>query len=270
MQNNLPFYKELYFLLKENENKREDISYEIIPIFSTKIPRIIVKIDIRKDLKNCPLNNFYQYLSDDDMNNIRIDFTFTQEEKYLVNLNNNVQYVKNKLEEYPQLRPVLLVLKRYFKSMGMNEVYKGGISSYSLFLLALNSIYIYQKENPNFRITNSQLLILVFKKFSFFKFYQYGIGKDNDEYNLDHKNEDEILYILDPLTGKNIASVGKCTGKEIRFTFCIGYEQLYDQRGYYTELFQNNKFSLLNNCNPNKPIVALLNGRKDKDYLIEN
>ena len=256
MQNNLPFYKELYSLLKENENKREDISYEIIPIFSTKIPRIIVKIDIRKDLKNCPLNNFYQYLSDDDMNNIRIDFTFTQEEKYLVNLNKNVQYVKNKLEEYPQLRPVLLVLKRYFKNMGMNEVYKGGISSYSLFLLALNSIYIYQKENPSFRITNSQLLILVFKKFSFFKFYQYGIGKDNDEYNLDHKNEDEMLYILDPLTGKNIASVGKCKGKDVKETFYNGYNQLCLQNNYFINLFQFNRFFFMN-LNPIISIVSL-------------
>jgi hypothetical protein len=204
------------------------------------------------------------------MSYIKIDFTFTKDEEYLLDLDKNIQYVKQKLEEFPQIRPVFLVLKRYFKNFGMNEVFIGGISSYSLFLLVLNCIYIYQKENPNLKITNSQLLIQVFEKFTYFKFDQYGIGRNNNEFFLNYYNEAEILYILDPLTGKNIASVGKCTGKEIRFTFCIGYEQLYDQRGYYTELFQNNKFSLLNNCNPNKPIIALLNGRKDKDYLIEN
>jgi hypothetical protein len=263
------FKKELYYLL-ENQQKREDISYELIPIFRTKKPRIIVKIDIRKDLEKCPLNNIYHYLSYDDMSYIQIDFTFTKDEEYLLDLDKNIQYVKQKLEEFPQIRPVFLVLKRYFKNFGMNEVFIGGISSYSLFLLVLNCIYIYQKENPNLKITNSQLLIQVFEKFTYFKFDQYGIGRNNNEFFLNYYNEAEILYILDPLTGKNIASVGKCTGKEVRFTFCIGYEQLYDQRGYYTELFQNNKFSLLNNCNPNKPIFALLNGRKDKDYLIEN
>lgn len=258
IQNNLPFHEELYSLLKENEHKREDIFFELIPIFSTKIPRIIVKIDIRKDLKNCPLNNYYQYLSDDDMNNIKIDFTFTKDEEYLMNLNKNVQYVKNKLEIYPQLRPVLLILKRFFKNMGMNEVYKGGISSYSLFLLTLNSIYIYQKENPNFKITSSQLLIQVFKKYSYFKFQEYGIGIDNNEYNLDHENEAEILYILDPLTGKNIASVGKCTGKKVKEIFSVGFNQLCLQNNYFIQLFQYNRLFLMNS-NPIISIVSLFN-----------
>ena len=258
IQNNLPFHEELYFLLKENQHKREDVSYEIIPIFSTKIPRIIVKIDIRKDLQKCPLNNFYQYLSDDDMDNIKIDFTFTKDEEHLMNLDKNVQYVKHKLEIFPQLRPVFLILKRYFKNMGMNEVYKGGISTYSLFLLTLNSIYNYQKENPNFKIPNIQLLIQVFKKFSNFKFEEYGIGIDNNEYNLGHKNESEILYILDPLTGKNIASVGKCTGKEVKATFTMGYNLLCFQNNYFIQLFQNNRL-LLMNSNPIISIVSLFN-----------
>jgi DNA polymerase sigma len=258
IQSNLPFHEELYTLLKENEQKRKDISYELIPIFATKIPRIIVKIDIRNDLKKCPLNNFYQYLSDDDMSYIKIDFTFTKNEEYLLNLNKNVQYVKNKLEIYPQIRPVLLVLKRYFKNFGMNEVFIGGISSYSLFLLVLNSIYIYQKENPNLKITNSQLLIQVFKKFSYFKFDQYGIGKDNNEFILSNKNEAEILYIIDPLSGKNIASVGKCTGKEVKGTFAKGFEKLCLQNNYFIQLFQYNRLFLINS-NPIIPIVSLFN-----------
>ena len=258
IQNNLPFHEELYYLLKENEHKREDVSYEIIKIFNTKIPRIIVKIDIRKDLEKCPLNNDYQYLSDDDMDNIKIDFTFTKDEEYLVNLDKNIQYVKNKLEIYPPLRPVLLILKRYFKNMGMNEVYKGGISSYSLFLLNTNSIYNYQKENPHFKIGNSQLLIQVFKKFSYFKFEEYGIGIDNNEYNLGHKNESEKLYILDPLTGNNIASVGGCTGKEVKGIFFMGYNQLCKQNDYFMKLFQYNRL-LLMNSNPIISIVSLFN-----------
>lgn len=100
-QNNLSFKEELYSLLEENEQKREDISYELKQIFKTRIPRIIVKIDIRNDLKKCPLNNIYKYLSDDDMSYIQIDFTFTEEEEYLMNLDKSIQYVKQKLEEFP-------------------------------------------------------------------------------------------------------------------------------------------------------------------------
>ena len=268
-QNNLSFKEELYSLLEENEQKREDISYELKQIFKTRIPRIIVKIDIRNDLKKCPLNNIYKYLSDDDMSYIQIDFTFTQEENYLMNLDKSIQYVKQKLEEFPPLRPVLLVLKRYFKNMGMNEVYKGGISSYSLFLLDLYSIFNYQKENPRFKIRSSQFLFRIFEKFSFFNFYQYGIGTDNNDYFLGFYNELEILYILDPLTGNNVASNGKCKGKDLKTIFLNGFEQLCKQRDHYTQIFQDKKFYLLNNCNPIKPIVGLLNNNKEIDYLME-
>lgn len=258
IKSNLPFYEVVYTLLKKYEQKREDISYELIPIFGTKIPRIIVKIDIREDIKKCPLYNVFNYLSDEDMNTIKIDFTFTKDEEYLMNLNKNVQYVKEQLEEYPQLRPVLLILKRYFKNMGMNEVYTGGISPYSLFLLALNYIHVYQKENPTFKITNSQLLIQIFWKFSNFKFEQYGIGIDNYEYNLDFKNEAELLYIIDPLSGKNIASVGRCTSKEVKKTFGKGYYQLCMQNSNFIQFFQVNGFLPINQF-PIIFIVSLFN-----------
>ena len=268
-QNKLSFKEELYFLLVENQYKREDISYELKQIFGTKIPRIVVKIDVRNELKKNPLNNIYKYLRYDDMSYIKIDFTFTKEEKYLMKLDNNIQYVKKRLEEFPQLRPVQLVLKRYFKNMKMNEVFKGGISSYSLFLLELNPIYNYQKENPSFKIRNSQLLVQIFEKFSYFKFYQYGIGIDNNEFILGFLNRSEILYIFDPLTGNNIASNGECKGLKLRETFFNGFEQLCNQSNFYLQLFQNKNFLLLNNCNPIKPIVSLLNKIKDTAYLIE-
>ena len=251
-KNNLSFREELFSLLEENEQKREDISYKLTKIFDTKIPRIVVTIDIRNDLKKYPLNNAYKYLNYDDMRYIKLDFTFTQEKEYLMNLNKSVQYVKNKIEEFPQLRPVFLVLKRFFKNMGMNEVYTGGISPYSLFLLALNSIYNYQKESPGLKIKNSQFLVQIFRKFSYFKFDQYRIGQDNNEYILDHKNEDEKLYILDPLTGKNVASVGKCTGKDVKSTFIIGYNELCFQNNYFKK---DTLFPL--GYNPIESIVSL-------------
>ena len=217
-----------------------------------------------------PLNNFYKYLIDDDMSYIQIDFTFTQEEKYLMNLDKNIQYVKKKLEEFPPLRPVLLVVKRYFKNMGMNEVYKGGISSYSLFLLDLYSIFNHQKENPGFKIRSSQFLFHILEKFSFFKFQEYGIGTDNNEFFLGFYNELEILYILNPLTGNNVASHGMCKGTDLKTTFLNGFDHLCKQRDHYTQLFEDKKFSILNNCNPTKLIVGLLNNNKEIDYLMEH
>ena len=160
------------------------------------------------------------------MNIIKLDFTFNDNEQYLIKNNKNVDYVKSQIKIYPQIRPVILVLKRYFKNMKMNEVYFGGISSYSLFLIVLNSIKSYQKKISYMQITNSHLLINTLHKFSNFNFAEYGIDIDNYDYLLSHKNYEEIPYIIDPLTGNNVAK-GKCRGINIRETFSKGYNLLY-------------------------------------------
>ena len=253
-----PFYAELLSLLKDNQQNREDISYTFKDIFDTSKPRIIVTIDIRNDLKKCPLNNKYQYLGYDDMSYIKLDFTFTEEKEYLKKLDDSIQYVKQQLEEFPPIRPVLLVLKRYFKNKKMNEIYKGGISPYSLFLLLLNIIYIYLQQNPNCIVKSSQLLFLIFSKFSFFNFGELGIGKYNIEYALSHENSEEKLYIIDPLTGKNVAENGCLKGKELKATFYIGYYHLQRENVNFIQSYNNDR-PLLNKYSPIVSIVRLIN-----------
>ena len=222
---NLIFYQELFDFLEERKKNIIKFEYKIEPYFNASIPRITMTIDISKEIKKTPLTNL-GYLSYDDMNIIKIDFTFNESEQYLIKNNKNVDYVKSQIKIYPQIRPVILVLKRYLKNMKMNEVYFGGISSYSLFLIVLNSIKSYQKEISNIQITNSHLLIKTFHKFSYFNFAEYGIGRDNYDYLLDFNNFEEIPYIIDPLTGNNVAK-GKCRGINIRETFSKGYNLLY-------------------------------------------
>ena len=141
----------------------------------------------------------------------------------------SVEYIKNALKEYPEIKPVILILKRYLKMKKMNEVYLGGIGSYALFLMVLNIIKNYKKLNPNTQIRNSQLLIMTFEKFSFFDFSKKGIDKDNYDYSLEEENSEEIPFILNQLTGINIAQFGSCRGKNIRNTFLKGYNLLYSE-----------------------------------------
>ena len=248
---NLIFYQELFDFLEERKKNIIKFEYKIEPYFNASIPRITMTIDISKEIKKTPLTNL-GYLSYDDMNIIKIDFTFNESEQYLIKNNKNVDYVKSQIKIYPQIRPVILVLKRYLKNMKMNEVYFGGISSYSLFLIVLNSIKSYQKEISNIQITNSHLLIKTFHKFSYFNFAEYGIGRDNYDYLLDFNNFEEILYILDPLTGNNVAK-GKCRGINIRETFSKGYNLLYLEN---YQIFINCRFFNFNQS-PNISIIDL-------------
>ena len=229
LEDDLIFCEELYDILFKNENKSKKFSYKTTKIFTARIPRIIVEIDISKEIKKNPLNNSFKYLDDNEINTVKIDLTYNEKEEYLINNMESVEYIKNALKEYPEIKPVILILKRYLKMQKMNEVYLGGIGSYALFLMVLNVIKNYQKLNPNTQIRNSQLLIMTFEKFSFFDFSKKGIDKDNYDYLLEEENSEEIPFILNPLTGKNVAQFGSCRGNNIRNTFLKGYNLLYSE-----------------------------------------
>ena len=221
---NIIFYQELFDFLEERKTNLIKFTYETKSFFNASIPRITLTIDVSEEIKKTPLTNL-GYLSYDDMNKVKIDFTFNENEQYLIKNIKNVEYVKSQIKIYPQIRPVILVLKRYLKNMKMNEVHFGGISSYSLFLIVLNSLKSYQEEMPYMKITYSHLLIKTFQKFSVFNFVEYGIGKDNSDYLLGINNSRDIPYIIDPLTGYNVPK-GICKGINIRESFSKGYNLL--------------------------------------------
>lgn len=43
---------------------------------------------------------------------------------------------------YPTLPPLVFVLKQFLSQAGLNKVYEGGISSYSLILLTVNFLQV--------------------------------------------------------------------------------------------------------------------------------
>ena len=47
-----------------------------------------------------------------------------------------VKLVKNLMIKYPELKPLMIVLKAFLKSRSLNETYSGGISSFLLTMLA--------------------------------------------------------------------------------------------------------------------------------------
>ena len=102
-KDNLNFQQELYNFLKENEKTQNELSYETIPIFTASIPRIIVKIEIDKNTKRY-INNYGGLLDHDDMNFIKIDFTYNENEGYYKKNMENVDYIKNILIDYSQIK----------------------------------------------------------------------------------------------------------------------------------------------------------------------
>jgi len=251
---NLDFYNELKKLLL----KQKPLLYNIIPISNMETRLFKIEIDITDEIKKYPLQNYFGYIDYEDLTKIKIDISINDNKEYLENCEKNVEYVKNTINNFPQIKPILLLLKRYFKKMKMNKVFYGGISSYSLFLLILNVLKSEKKENPNTQIGISQLLFLVLKKFSFFNFGYKGIGIDNYDYILGIDNFEENLYILNPLTGKNVAK-GRCKGEKLKKVFYNAFNLFSFEINYFRNYFNNGFYPF--NKPPINSIIALFNSK---------
>ena len=238
LNDDLVFREELYDILKKNEKLLKEFTYETEKIFGTRIPRIIVKIKINDDVKKY-LNNFGNLLSSDDMNIIKIDLTFNEDEEYLIKNMKSVEYIQNKLRNFPEIKPIIKILKRFLKRQKMNEVHKGGISSYSLFLLVLNCIMMFIKDNPKRNLNVGYLLIIIYRKLTYFNFKNFGINEDNLDYPLTFENSESIPYVINPLTGINVCGFGPCKGKNINNTFKIGYDKLQEEHNLFINMFNN-------------------------------
>lgn len=186
------------------------------------------------------------YCDKNDFTKIKIDFTLRVDKSYLINNIISIDYIKKQLNEYPQIKYIILVVKRYLKIKNMNELYEGGISSFSLYLMVLNTIKMHQKKNYLGKyIKSSELLVKFFKRFSRFQFNVVGIGKDNYDYDL-YYNFDGVPHILNPLNGDNVAK-GRCKGRDINNTFSNGYQIIlslfsnYDNKDMISSLFSLSK-----------------------------
>lgn len=95
-----------------SELVRADICASIEPIKHAKVPIIKLK---------------------DKDTSINVDISFNRENGIYC-----VKLVKQLLKKYPELRPMLLVLKCFLKSRQLNETYHGGVSSFLLTMMVTN------------------------------------------------------------------------------------------------------------------------------------
>ena len=270
------YFTSLYKKLM-SENKFE----KIIPISTASVPVIKLIIDIEKFIKNKKdlqsefskfkqQNFFKNYIFDkNELIQIRVDITFIinyktqklnenetnkeilnklENDKIKVDNNinkeiSNVIYIKEQLEKHPEIKPILILLKRYFYVKNMNSSFEGGLSSYNLFLLILSySKYI--------GLTHSIIKNLGYYLIQFLEFFGKYLDLKSFTVNINspyiyeltsfnNYNSAKSLVILDPLTGLN-ASKSSYKILEIQNMFLISFNFFEKERiDYENEIYQN-------------------------------
>ena len=258
--------KDILILLNEYLPKFNNIT----PILTASVPVIKLQIDIKNEIKDLKLKQT-SYFEEDDLNKIKIDITFTENEKDFLNSQNTVNYIKTSLQEFPQIKPMLQILKRYFKIMEMNKSYTGGLCSYSLFLLVLS----FCKCNKQC-LSPAKLLYYFMENFTYFDYCNYCIDvknencyilkeKDKMEFNFEsieksisEENssfdtnydlyEKEEIFIVDPISSNNV-SKSSFKVDEIILTFRKGFNLLYYEGWYYDCYNNNNNNKIIENIN---------------------
>ena len=285
----------------ESEKKFDEInpigtaSVPVIKLLLSKEKFIKGKSDLENSYKQFKeLSLFKHYIFDiNELTKIKIDVTFIlptdNNNKIINNINNNdnnsiennnnsvhdhdksmgseissVSYVKEQIAQYPEIKFILRVLKRYFYYKKMNSSFLGGLSSYNLFLLLL-SYAKYLKITQNFEKTNLGYFLYHFLYcFKIFDFKQYiiNINSENNIYDIlppekaKEYNFGKSIVIIDPLTGVN-ASKSSYKIDEIQNTFSEAFDFFQNEQIRYDKEGKT-KINKSNNSH-NKEIVTGLN-----------
>ena len=256
--------------------------FKVTPIYTASIPliKLMIKyenyleenkslLDNYSKLINSSLYQNYPYDKEKELAIVNIDISFPVNSNNKKKKNspfNQIEFIKNTLFSYPEANIVIRILKRALKLTDMNNSYKGGLSSYTIFLLVASYMKHVDKSNNmnnNKHKSNSyghafHDIVKYYSKFDFYTNY-IDIGnkngdiflKKNKKYN-SHEYEN-IPIIIDPVTGLN---AGKSTFRinDVQNVFITLNEELEKLRNIYDT---NN-----NNKNENKDNIE---NDKDKD-----
>ena len=108
------------------------------PITTASVP--ILKLIINSETLNTSSNT-----KNSPIDKTKVDLTFN-----LPNPRQNIDYNNSKLKQYPEIKPLFLILKRLIKKSKLNSVFDGGLSSHSLFLMITSYIMIIKTNtHPN-------------------------------------------------------------------------------------------------------------------------
>eukprot|EP00878_Enallax_costatus_P008207 GHUV01008580.1.p1 GENE.GHUV01008580.1~~GHUV01008580.1.p1 ORF type:complete len:544 (+),score=136.06 GHUV01008580.1:826-2457(+) len=122
-------------------------------------------------------------------------------------------YVAQQVGAYPPLAPLVLVLKVYLRSCGLNEVANGGISSFSLTNMVLAHLMDELRDGHDIFDLGETLYGFLLRFGDEFDVRREAVSvslggcvQRSELHHLDTDAERERLLLEDPLTGRDVAS----------------------------------------------------------------
>ena len=133
------------------------------------------------------------------MNKISVDISINSAN------DKQLELIQNILKDYPQIKPLIKIIKKLLQIKEMNNPYKGGMSSYCLFLLLYSYIKLYnKKENIIFNNDYGSLLIgFLYYYITYIDFKSTIIAPHQINPFIIKSQLDSIPTIIEPITKQN-------------------------------------------------------------------
>uniref|UniRef100_A0A8C1NMZ8 Terminal nucleotidyltransferase 4A n=1 Tax=Cyprinus carpio TaxID=7962 RepID=A0A8C1NMZ8_CYPCA len=178
---------------------------------------------------------------------VKVDISF--------NVQNGVKaakLIKDFKQQFPVLPYLVLVLKQFLLQRELNEVFTGGIGSYSLFLMVVSFLQLHYREdacssNPNLGV----LLIEFFELYGrHFNYLKTGIrikdggsylAKDEVQKGMLDGYRPSMLYIEDPLQPGNDVGRSSYGAMQVKEAFDYAYVVLSHAVSPIAKHYPNNK-----------------------------
>ncbi|XP_023646201.1 terminal nucleotidyltransferase 4B [Paramormyrops kingsleyae] len=194
------------------------------------------------DKATVPIIKLTDYYTD-----VKVDISF--------NVQNGVkaaQLIKEFKKKFPVLPHLVLVLKQFLLQRDLNEVFTGGIGSYSLFLMAVSFLQMNYREDvcsPN--VNMGVLLIEFFELYGrHFNYIKTGIrvkdggsyvAKDEVQRSMLDGYRPSMLYIEDPLQPGNDVGRSSYGAMQVKQAFDYAYVVLSHAVSPIAKYYPNNE-----------------------------
>lgn len=165
----------------------------------------------------------------DKYSDVKVDISF--------NMSNGVksaELIKEYKEKYPCLSRLVMVLKQFLLQRDLNEVFTGGISSYSLILMSISFLQLHPRPERLHQPHNLGVLLIEFfelygRKFNYVKTairVKNGgsyVAKDEIQKEMNDGHRPSLLCIEDPLTPGNDIGRSSYGAMQVKQAFDYGY-----------------------------------------------
>ncbi|XP_075366768.1 terminal nucleotidyltransferase 4B isoform X2 [Mycteria americana] len=183
----------------------------------------------------------------DSFTEVKVDISF--------NVQNGVkaaQLIKDFIKKYPVLPYLVLVLKQFLLQRDLNEVFTGGIGSYSLFLMAVSFLQLHPREDACMPNANYGVLLIEFFELygRHFNYLKTGIrikdggsyvAKDEVQKSMLDGYRPSMLYIEDPLQPGNDVGRSSYGAMQVKQAFDYAYVVLSHAVSPIAKYYPNNE-----------------------------